>query len=72
MPVLIAWGAEDRITPFSLGERMHSLVPQSQLEVFQGCGHLAALQCAAQMGPGVVEFLQRSEIGEQWSVNIEQ
>jgi pimeloyl-ACP methyl ester carboxylesterase len=43
MPVLIVWGAEDRIAPVSQGETMHSLVPQSELEVFPGCGHLAQM-----------------------------
>jgi len=59
MPVLIVWGGEDRITPLSQGETIHRLVPQSELEVFPGCGHLAPGQCAAQVGPGVVEFLKR-------------
>ena len=56
MPVLIVWGAEDKITPLSQGEKIHQLVTQSQLEVFAGCGHLAPGQCAAQIGPKVVEF----------------
>ena len=59
MPVLIVWGAEDKITPLSQGERIHQLVPQSQLEVFAGCGHLAPGQCTAQIGPKVVEFVKR-------------
>jgi pimeloyl-ACP methyl ester carboxylesterase len=59
MPVLIVWGAEDRIIPLSQGETMHRLVPQSELAVFPGCGHLAPLDCAKQVGPKVVEFLQR-------------
>ncbi|MGA3345211.1 MAG: alpha/beta hydrolase [Terracidiphilus sp.] len=59
MPVLIVWGAEDRITPVSQGEKMHQLVPQSQLEVFAGCGHLAPGQCTAQIGPKVVEFVKQ-------------
>jgi pimeloyl-ACP methyl ester carboxylesterase len=59
MPVLIVWGTEDRITPLSQGERIHHLVPQSQLEVFAGCGHLAPGQCAAQVGPKVVEFVKQ-------------
>jgi pimeloyl-ACP methyl ester carboxylesterase len=59
MPVLIVWGAEDRITPLSQGEKIHKLVPQSLLEVFAGCGHLAPGQCAAQVGPKVVEFVKR-------------
>jgi len=58
MPVLIVWGAEDHITPLSQGEKIHSLVPQSQLEVFPGCGHLAPGQCTAQIGPRVVAFVK--------------
>ena len=59
MPVLIAWGAEDRITPLEQGERMHRLVPQSELAVIAGCGHLAPVQCATEMGPKVVGFLKK-------------
>jgi pimeloyl-ACP methyl ester carboxylesterase len=59
MPVLLVWGAEDRITPPSLGETMHQLAPQSELDLIPGCGHLAPGQCAAQVGPKVVEFLKR-------------
>jgi pimeloyl-ACP methyl ester carboxylesterase len=58
MPVLIVWGAEDHITPLSQGEAIHKLIPQSQLEVFSGCGHLAPSQCAAQIGPKVIEFVK--------------
>jgi pimeloyl-ACP methyl ester carboxylesterase len=59
MPVLLVWGAEDRITPPSLGETMHQLAPQSELDLIPGCGHLAPGQCSAQVGPKVVEFLKR-------------
>jgi pimeloyl-ACP methyl ester carboxylesterase len=59
MPVLIIWGGEDHITPLSLGETIHKLVPQSQLDVIPGCGHLAPGQCANQIGPKVVEFVKR-------------
>ena len=59
MPVLIVWGAEDKITPLSLGEKMHALVPHSRLLVVPGCGHLAPGQCAAQIGPEAVEFVKR-------------
>jgi len=33
VPVLIAWGAVDRITPLSEGETMHKLISGSQLVV---------------------------------------
>jgi pimeloyl-ACP methyl ester carboxylesterase len=59
MPVLLQWGELDRITPVVQAEAMHQLIPQSQLEVFAGCGHLAPLECTPQMGPKVVAFLQQ-------------
>jgi pimeloyl-ACP methyl ester carboxylesterase len=59
MPVLLVWGDLDRVTPLSHGETMHRLIPQSQLEVIAGCGHLAPGQCTAQIGPKVVEFVKR-------------
>jgi pimeloyl-ACP methyl ester carboxylesterase len=35
---------------------MHRLVPQSELDIVPGCGHLAPKECAAQVGPMVVAF----------------
>jgi pimeloyl-ACP methyl ester carboxylesterase len=59
MPVLIVWGSEDRITPLSHGEKMHRLIPQSEMSVIRGCGHLAPVQCASEIGPKAVEFLKK-------------
>lgn len=59
MPVLIIWGSEDKITPVDQGETMHRLVPQSELDVIPGCGHLAPEQCSAQIAPKVVEFMKQ-------------
>jgi pimeloyl-ACP methyl ester carboxylesterase len=59
MPVLLLWGEKDQITPLDQGQKMHLLVPQSELDVFNGCGHLAPQQCAGEMGPRVVEFLKQ-------------
>jgi len=59
MPVLISWGALDRITPLEQGETMQRLIPQSELDVTPGCGHLAPRQCAGQEAPAVVAFLKR-------------
>jgi pimeloyl-ACP methyl ester carboxylesterase len=60
MPVLIVWGALDHITPLSEGQAIHKLIPQSQLKVMPGCGHLAPGQCAGQIGPNVVAFLRQN------------
>ncbi len=59
MPVLILWGGEDKITPVSQGEVLHQMLPQSKFDVIQGCGHLAPGQCAEQMAPEVVEFVNQ-------------
>jgi len=59
MPVLILWGKEDHITPLSLGQRMHELVPQSEIDIFEGCGHLAPEQCTGEMGPKLAGFVKK-------------
>jgi pimeloyl-ACP methyl ester carboxylesterase len=59
MPVLLEWGEEDHITPIAQAEKMHRLIPQSQLDVIAGCGHLAPLECTSQIGPQVTSFLQQ-------------
>lgn len=59
MPVLILWGAEDRIVPLSNGKKMQELIPQSELDVFKGCGHLAPEQCADEMAPHLIDFLKQ-------------
>jgi pimeloyl-ACP methyl ester carboxylesterase len=59
MPILLVWGAEDRIVPLSQGETMHRMLPQSEFEVIPGCGHLAPGQCAPQMAAKVVAFVRQ-------------
>jgi pimeloyl-ACP methyl ester carboxylesterase len=58
MPVLLVWGEMDHIVPLSAGKQMHQLIPQSELEVVAGCGHLAPRQCATRIAPVVVAFLR--------------
>ncbi len=57
MPVLIVWGAEDRITPLDQGQAMLKLIPHAELDVFAGCGHLAPVQCTNQIAPKVLAFV---------------
>ena len=39
IPVLIIWGEQDSALPLSSGQRLHSELPNSRLEVISGCGH---------------------------------
>jgi abhydrolase domain-containing protein 6 len=57
MPVLIMWGTEDKLIPFTLAEHMHDVIPQSVLVGVPACGHLAPAECATQFVPSTVKFL---------------
>jgi len=60
MPMLIVWGKEDHLIPVSVGQIMHTAVPQSELVVVDGCGHLAPGQCAVQIGPVMKGFIDEA------------
>jgi pimeloyl-ACP methyl ester carboxylesterase len=57
-PMLIVWGSEDELIPPSVGEKIHQSVPQSVLDIIDGCGHLAPAECARPVTAGTVEFLK--------------
>lgn len=40
IPTLLLWGAEDRVVPLWVGERLASALPQARLEVLAECGHM--------------------------------
>jgi pimeloyl-ACP methyl ester carboxylesterase len=61
MPMLIVWGKQDQLIPFSVGEEMHNDVPQSELEIFDGCGHMAPAYCVDRIAPVVKGFLDEAE-----------
>jgi pimeloyl-ACP methyl ester carboxylesterase len=58
MPVLIVWGKNDQLTPVSLAYIFHAQIPQSALEIYDGCGHLAPRECANRVGPNMLDFLR--------------
>jgi pimeloyl-ACP methyl ester carboxylesterase len=43
LPLLILWGARDRIIPVDHGRRAHELVPDSRFEIFERSGHFPFL-----------------------------
>ena len=57
-PMLIVWGAQDELIPLSVGETIHTSVPQSVLDIVEGCGHLAPAECARPVTDATVEFLR--------------
>jgi pimeloyl-ACP methyl ester carboxylesterase len=59
-PMLIVWGSKDELIPLSVGEAIHEKVPQSVLNIVEGCGHLAPNECSVPVTESTVEFF-RSE-----------
>ncbi len=61
-PLLIVWGSEDRLIPLSVAEQMHSLDPRSELDVVEGCGHLAPGLCTTRVAAATVAFLKANPV----------
>jgi pimeloyl-ACP methyl ester carboxylesterase len=58
MPVLLVWGAQDALIPPIVGKQMHDAIPQSVLELYDGCGHMGPATCSDRMAPKVIDFLR--------------
>jgi pimeloyl-ACP methyl ester carboxylesterase len=70
MPTLIIWGKQDHLIPMATGVAMHQQIPQSVLEIYDGCGHLAPGQCAARIGSRLVDFLQNKQPQSQKMIEV--
>jgi pimeloyl-ACP methyl ester carboxylesterase len=58
MPVLIIWGKQDLITPFTLADKLHAHIPHSSLFVVDQCGHMAPVACQSQVVAEMAKFLR--------------
>lgn len=56
-PTLLIWGSEDQETPLSFGQIMEKEIPDAGLVVFEGAGHFAYLERAADFNKIVSNFL---------------
>jgi pimeloyl-ACP methyl ester carboxylesterase len=61
-PLLIVWGADDKLLPVSEAMRMHELAPRSDVEIISGCGHLAPKMCSGRVAAVTVEFLKVNQV----------
>lgn len=56
-PVLVVWGAGDRVLPVRQARRFGELLPNATVRVLDGCGHALTLDCADQVTPLLEDFL---------------
>ncbi len=61
MPVLIVWGARDPIIPVQHALNAHGVMKNSQLEVFEGVGHLPQLEAPERFIAVLERFIAESE-----------
>lgn len=59
VPVLILWGADDRLIPVSDAERFHQDILNSEMEIFAHCGHLPFVEYPDRFNKSVAEFLRK-------------
>jgi pimeloyl-ACP methyl ester carboxylesterase len=64
VPVLIVWGARDRLVPVHHGEQAHRDIPGSRLEIFEEAGHLPQLEEPDRFVAVLEQFLADSEPAE--------
>lgn len=58
-PVLLVWGAEDRITPPACAQEFHALLPAAELRFIPRCGHAPMLEHPVEFSRLVADFLGR-------------
>jgi len=44
LPVCLIWGKDDSITPAFVGEEFHKLLPHSELNIVENCGHAPMME----------------------------
>lgn len=57
VPLLIVWGAEDRVIPVEHAYRAKRLLPTARLEIFSRCGHWPQIERAEDFNRVLLDFL---------------
>ncbi|MFV0389539.1 MAG: alpha/beta fold hydrolase [Pyrinomonadaceae bacterium] len=60
VPTLIIWGKQDGILPFEDAARFNALIKGSELELFEGCGHVPQFECAPKFNVTLEKFLSKN------------
>lgn len=60
-PTSILWGEADRVTPPSMGEKLHSLIKQSTLKIMPGWAHAPYITHATQLADEIIEIVEATK-----------
>jgi pimeloyl-ACP methyl ester carboxylesterase len=62
-PTLIIWGSDDALVPLSVGLLLRQEIPDAQLLVLDGAGHVPMFERPAQFNRTVLAFLAGERVG---------
>jgi len=63
-PILIIWGEKDRWIPLSVGERLASILPNTELKVYPELGHIPMEESPQETARDFAQFLAKVEASE--------
>lgn len=56
LPVQVIWGAEDRLFPLALGQKLAGAIPGAALQVIPACGHVPTVEKPAELARLLTDF----------------
>jgi len=62
VPTLVIWGGADRLLPFKPVPRWVDKLPQGELEVIEGCGHMPMIENPEAVLRRVMPFLRQAQV----------
>ncbi len=63
-PTLVVWGAGDKVLPVTHARKAVERLPNAELAVLHGCGHVAQVECPEALLDVVLPFLGRHRVDE--------
>jgi len=69
MPVMVLWGAEDRLTPADHADAFAKVVPHAQVKMLEHCGHYPQLELPTRVTRLLDEFLSQKRKNGRASPN---
>jgi pimeloyl-ACP methyl ester carboxylesterase len=58
MPILVIWGKEDRLIPYTVALRFQRELPGAKLVTIDSCGHMVLWDCSDRALPEVIAFIR--------------
>lgn len=62
VPTLLVAGSDDKVAPASVMERMKAKIPNADLLVLDGCGHLGPMDQPNEFNAALLSFLRRNRL----------